>query len=628
MNSEEQCDESVCTSEKMNDHHERRAGVSLVAGNHFHYWNAGLPDGTIDFLLATIVAGASYLCLLLCLAEMTSALPFGGGLYGMARVFMGPYVGFITACCEMLQSIVFTASLIYPAGHDLAMLFGLSRWYALPFWVLLLTLALLVNVVEVKYFWRSNVILVSVVAILFWVLEGKVSPYNWFKFWTKSSIFFDGLVLLPMACSDASEPKKTVPRSFLWAFGIAAFSAVLLIITVGCNAPGVAYFITSKTNALAYGYVKGLYIDPPVARVLSIPGSFATASAFTYVYGNQLRSMAQSGLLPTVLRHCYGPDQIPYVALILGAGLVLACISIIHAMDTNIFWEMLIFGHLGACGIEIILLGCYWQLSKRFTTLQREFSQPFGIYAIFFSLSIYQGYLVSAMLIHPEFYRPIWIFAIYLVLMSVGYFYNVKYFQKFSAQEQEVMFKAYVINDAYIAMSANLSRRKKKGHNLHTNTSHNAPTVSPSPSKSEILSRVAACLSRMPMVQTGWHSVDRLYKAANLSTHNLKKEKIINPDEYSSTVTGETRLFQLQGCKGEEEATTPDLGKNSLFSLSLEVVEYQVRKHPASEYDSKGQYNGSTKYRIAPDYVATEHLPSSIGDIFSDEGIVGESICA
>eukprot|EP01039_Chlorochromonas_danica_P009422 gene9421-10409_t len=334
-----------------------------------------------------------------------------------------------------------------------------------------------------------------------------------------------------MACSDASEPKKTVPRSFLWAFGIAAFSAVLLIITVGCNAPGVAYFITSKTNALAYGYVKG------------------------------------------------------------------------------------------ACGIEIILLGCYWQLSKRFTTLQREFSQPFGIYAIFFSLSIYQGYLVSAMLIHPEFYRPIWIFAIYLVLMSVGYFYNVKYFQKFSAQEQEVMFKAYVIN-------ANLSRRKKKGHNLHTNTSHNAPTVSPSPSKSEILSRVAACLSRMPMVQTGWHSVDRLYKAANLSTHNLKKEKIINPDEYSSTVTGETRLFQLQGCKGEEEATTPDLGKNSLFSLSLEVVEYQVRKHPASEYDSKGQYNGSTKYRIAPDYVATEHLPSSIGDIFSDEGIVGESICA
>eukprot|EP00981_Chlorochromonas_danica_P011637 scaffold4169_cov194-Ochromonas_danica.AAC.1 len=174
---------------------------------------------------------------------MTSALPFGGGLYGIARLTMGPYVGFLTACCEMLQSIIFTASLIYPAGDDLAMLFGLSRWYALPFWVFLLALALLVNVVEVKYFWRSNVVLVGVVVILFCVyyavsmpcmdcdryaggvLEGKVNATKWFRCWFLPSFFFDGLTLLPMACNDASEPKKTVPRSFLWSFGIAAVSA-------------------------------------------------------------------------------------------------------------------------------------------------------------------------------------------------------------------------------------------------------------------------------------------------------------------------------------------------------------------------------------------------------------------
>eukprot|EP00981_Chlorochromonas_danica_P004255 scaffold859_cov234-Ochromonas_danica.AAC.4 len=569
---EEQCDDdSVCTSEKMNDLPERRAGsrsllevtllgVSLVAGNHFHYWNAGLPDGTIDFLVATIVGGASYLCLLLCLAEMTSALPFGGGLYGMARVLMGPYVGFITACCEMLQSIVFTASLIYPAGRDLAILFGLSQWYAFPFWVLLLVLALLVNVVEVKYFWRINVILVGVVVILFCIYYAVSMP-------CMDCMRYGGGVL-------EGKPEKTVPRSFLWAFGIAAFSAMLLIITVGCNAPGVAYMANLKTNALVYGYAKGLHIDPRVARVLSIPGSFATASAFTYVYGNQLRSMAQSGLLPTVLCHCYGPDQIPYVALILGAGLVLVCVSIFFAVDTNILLEMLVFGHLAAARIQPAL----WNL-------------------------------------------------------RVGYFCRVRHSQKFSLQEQEVMFQAYVINDAMsVAMSANLSRRTKKRHNVHTTTSLNTPTASPSPSKSHmlkeskaLLSRVSACLPRMPRLQTGWYSVERLRRAGNLSTDNLKREKVVYPDEYSSAVKGETRLFQLQGGKGEEEATTPDLGKNSLFSLSLEVVECGVRKHPASEYDNKGQYNGSTKYRIAPDYVTTEQFPSSMKNIFSDEGIVVES---
>eukprot|EP01039_Chlorochromonas_danica_P002073 gene2072-2261_t len=292
-----------------------------------------------------------------------------------------------------------------------------------------------------------------------------------------------------MACSDASEPEKTVPRSFLWAFGIAAFSAMLLIITVGCNAPGVAYMANLKTNALVYGYAKGLHIDPRVARSVNI---------------------------------------------------------------------------------KVTLF---------------------------------------------------------------GYFCRVRHSQKFSLQEQEVMFQAYVINDAMsVAMSANLSRRTKKRHNVHTTTSLNTPTASPSPSKSHmlkeskaLLSRVSACLPRMPRLQTGWYSVERLRRAGNLSTDNLKREKVVYPDEYSSAVKGETRLFQLQGGKGEEEATTPDLGKNSLFSLSLEVVECGVRKHPASEYDNKGQYNGSTKYRIAPDYVTTEQFPSSMKNIFSDEGIVVES---
>eukprot|EP00981_Chlorochromonas_danica_P013050 scaffold5741_cov203-Ochromonas_danica.AAC.1 len=321
LNTEKHGDDgcAVGSNEKMhnnnNNNPERRVGtrslwevtllgVSLVAGNHVHYWNAGMPGGAIDFLIPTTVTGACYMCLLLCLAEMTSALPFGGGLYGIARLTMGPYVGFLMACCEMLQSIIFTASLIYPAGNEIAALLGLSRWYALPFWVFLLALALLVNVVEVKYFWRSNVVLVGVVVILFCVyyavsmpcmdcdryaggvLEGKVSAANWFKYCILPSYFFDGLVLLPMACNDASEniavattpiwlkqsrkyfdcPKKTVPRSILWSFGIAAVSAVLLIITVGCNAPGVAYYAIPETDALFYGYAKGLHIDHRVAR--------------------------------------------------------------------------------------------------------------------------------------------------------------------------------------------------------------------------------------------------------------------------------------------------------------------------------------------------------------------------
>eukprot|EP01039_Chlorochromonas_danica_P007152 gene7152-7908_t len=287
-------------------------------------------------------------------------------------------------------------------------------------------------------------------------------------------MFYDGLILLPMACSDASQPKKTVPRSFLWSFGIAAVSAVLLIITVGCNAPGVAYYAIPETNALFYGYAKGLHIDHRVAR-----------------------------------------------------------------------------------------------LQRRFSSLQRSFTQPFGMYAVYFSFTFY----LSA---------------------------QVRSAQKFSTKEQEVMFQAYVIN-------ANFFRRKNKRHNLQPTSSPNTTNLSPSPSKSHmlsrsaaILSRVAACVSQMCRVRTG---CNRSCKEVNLLTDELvDKNEGCCIEDYSSTVTGESRFLQSHRLECHV-STVPIHKKSSLFSLSSDLLDCDVRRHPASGYDKKGHQNGSSaKYRIAPDY--------------------------
>eukprot|EP01039_Chlorochromonas_danica_P009877 gene9877-10924_t len=94
-----------------------------------------------------------------------------------------------------------------------------------------------------------------------------------------------------MACSDASEPKKTVPRSLLWSFWIATISAVLLIITVGCNAPGVAYYDVPESNALFYGYAKGLHIDHRIARLLAIAQTILNVTAFFHSALGDLRNV-------------------------------------------------------------------------------------------------------------------------------------------------------------------------------------------------------------------------------------------------------------------------------------------------------------------------------------------------
>ena len=72
--------------------------------------------GFWEYVISTVVITAAYIALMLCLAEMSSILPFGGnffrffsslfsfehsfhfilgGSYGFARVTIGPYLGFM-----------------------------------------------------------------------------------------------------------------------------------------------------------------------------------------------------------------------------------------------------------------------------------------------------------------------------------------------------------------------------------------------------------------------------------------------------------------------------------------------------------------------------------------------------
>ena len=53
-------------------------GIAIVIGGQFFSWNVSLAAGFWECLLGLILTGMGYLCLVLCMAEMNSALPFSG----------------------------------------------------------------------------------------------------------------------------------------------------------------------------------------------------------------------------------------------------------------------------------------------------------------------------------------------------------------------------------------------------------------------------------------------------------------------------------------------------------------------------------------------------------------------
>ena len=53
-------------------------GISIVIGGQFVGWNEALKAGFGSALIGTVLIGTAYCCLICCMAEISSAIPFGG----------------------------------------------------------------------------------------------------------------------------------------------------------------------------------------------------------------------------------------------------------------------------------------------------------------------------------------------------------------------------------------------------------------------------------------------------------------------------------------------------------------------------------------------------------------------
>lgn len=202
------------------------SGVGLALGGHAIAWNQILTVGTQQAVVETVVYALAYLFICSALAEMTSGLPFGGGLYGFIRVTMGPYVGFIVGCCEMVQNCVNASLSLHWTGIFVAQIFHLSTNFAPIVWLIVLTAMVGVNLMGTGTFWRANTILVLMCFVLLLLFYAIAMPcidcaehggggftttdmnhatFQWFKYMAFPGFFYTGVEMLPMACADAKD---------------------------------------------------------------------------------------------------------------------------------------------------------------------------------------------------------------------------------------------------------------------------------------------------------------------------------------------------------------------------------------------------------------------------------------
>lgn len=199
-------------------------GLTIVLGGQVFSWNAGLHAGFWEYFTSIVFIGTAYIVLVLCLAEMTSALPFSGGCYGFVRVAVGPLWGFVVACCEVMQNLLYVTASVIPFGEMMSIAFDVDERYDPLWWLFFFVTACAIHIYGRKLFWRINLVmgLGSLLLILVFVFGSihfedfnenasprsdrrHFSSYGFFKNMPFSTWFYIGVEMLPIAAIDALE---------------------------------------------------------------------------------------------------------------------------------------------------------------------------------------------------------------------------------------------------------------------------------------------------------------------------------------------------------------------------------------------------------------------------------------
>src|ERR671917_1135486 len=123
-------------------------GVAYVISGDFAGWNFGLAEGGWGgLLIATILMGTMYTCMVFALAELSSTISTAGGGYGFGRRALGPWGGFLTGTAILIEYVLAPAAIVTFIGAYVESLdiFGITAGWPvyLAFYVVFVGIQLL-----------------------------------------------------------------------------------------------------------------------------------------------------------------------------------------------------------------------------------------------------------------------------------------------------------------------------------------------------------------------------------------------------------------------------------------------------------------------------------------------------
>ncbi len=376
-------------------------GVSYVISGDFAGWNFGIAQGGWGgLLIATVLMGVMYTCMVFGLAEMSSTLPTTGAGYGFARRALGPTGGYATGVAVLIEYAVAPAAIsVFIGGYIQALnLFGITDGW----WIYLVFYAFFVGV----HLWGVGEALklmlaitgVAAVALLATVIglipkfdasnltnidpDGSLMSSSFLPLGITGALaafvygiwFFLAVEGVPLAAEESNDPKKDMPRGIIVAMLILlVFAALILTVVPGAAGADVMGESTNPLPEAIRTAYNGNTLLADFVNYAGLAGLIASFFSIIYGYSRQLFALSRAGYLPTWLS-LTGKRKTPWVALIVPGtiGFLLAAI----VRNGDILINIAVFG----ATVSYVLLNLsHILLRRREPDLERGYRTPGGV---------------------------------------------------------------------------------------------------------------------------------------------------------------------------------------------------------------------------------------------------------
>ncbi|KZK98795.1 MULTISPECIES: ethanolamine permease [unclassified Pseudovibrio] len=323
-------------------------GVSYVISGSFAGWNYGFAvTNWFGMVIAVALMGLMYFCLVLCLAEMSAALPSAAGGYRISRKVMGDTGGFATALAVLLEYSIATAAIVIFIGQYLEALWGingplvyavfyvvfigvhlLGAGEALRFMLVVTAFAVLAIVVTlmalVPHFSFANL----AASVHFSSDQQNLLAFDEVSIWAALPFamwLFLAVEGVPLAAEEAKNPAVDLPRGIIGAMLFLLANGLLIVVFIpgAATAVEVGDYGAPLVDALDHVFGEDSVLAS-IVNLIGLTGLIASFFSIIFGYSRLVFAMSREGYLPRFMS-AISSRKVPHWALIIPGVIGFLC---------------------------------------------------------------------------------------------------------------------------------------------------------------------------------------------------------------------------------------------------------------------------------------------------------------